>query len=320
MRPLAATPPLQVVTGKGGVGKSTFAAALALAAARDGREVLAIEMNAPAGLARYFGVRPEAHGVPVFAAPGIHVAFYEGEAALAEYLSRFIPFRGLLDSVVAHPLYRAFVSAGPGVRELMAIGKVRDELLGLSAGRPLWDLIVLDAGASGHALQLLGMPQATARTFSSGLAQRESNRVASTFSDPAQTAVHVVALPEEMPLEEAAEIIEKLRAELQLPVGRLVINQCRPLAPAGAAAALATLDASAEPDRAPADPDRARASLAAAARRALGWLELQEAGIAALERRVGLGAERLPHLVADPFGRRELDHLAAHLFVAGRRR
>lgn len=323
MRPLSATPPLQVVTGKGGVGKSTFAAALALAAARDGREVLAIEMNAPAGLARYFGVHPEAHGVPVFAAPGIHVAFYEGEAALAEYLSRFIPFRGLLDSVVAHPLYRAFVSAGPGVRELMAIGKVRDELLGLSAGRPLWDLIVLDAGASGHALQLLGMPQATARTFSSGLAQRESTRVASTFSDPAQTAIHVVALPEEMPLEEAAEIIERLRGELALPVGRLVINQCRPLAPPGAAAALAALEAPVAPDSArasSAEADVVRASLATAARRALGWLDLQEAGIAALERRVGMRAERLPHLVADPFGRRELDHLAAHLFVAGRRR
>lgn len=312
MRPNAATPPLQVVTGKGGVGKSTFAAALALAAARDGREVLAIEMNAPAGLARCFGVYPEAHGVPVYAAPGVHVAFYEGEAALAEYLSRFVPFRGLLNSVIAHPLYRAFVSAGPGVRELMAIGKVRDELLGLSAGRPLWDLIVLDAGASGHALQLLGMPQATARTFSGGLAQRESTRVASTFADPSQTAVHVVALPEEMPLEEAAEIIEKLRAELQLPVGRLVINRCRPLAPPGAADALARLDTHVV--------DSAQASLATAARRALGWLHLQEEGIAALERRVGMRAERLPHLVADPFGRDELERLAVQLFVPGRRR
>jgi anion-transporting ArsA/GET3 family ATPase len=241
--------------------------------------------------------------VPVAAAPNLHLAYYDGEAALAEYLGRFMPFRGLLKSVVTHPLYRAFVSAGPGVRELMAIGKVRDEMLGLSAGRPLWDLIVLDAGASGHALQLLGMPQATAKTFSSGLAHREATRVAGALADPEQTAVHVVALPEEMPLAEAAEIIEKLRGELVLPVGRLVVNQCRPLAPPGAAEAVAALAREAE-------SDLARRSLVFAARRELGWLELQEAGIGELERRLGVIAMRLPQLVATAFGKAEVEHLA----------
>jgi anion-transporting ArsA/GET3 family ATPase len=305
-RATRAVPPLQVVTGKGGVGKSTFAAALALAAVHDGREVLAIEMGEPSGLARLFGVRPERHGVPIAVAPQLSLAYYDGEAALAEYLGRFMPWTGVIQSVLSHPLYRAFVSAGPGVRELMAIGKVRDELLGLSSGRPLWDLIVVDAGASGHALQLLGMASATARTFRRGLAHREAERVAGVLADPEQTAVHVVALPEEMPLEEAAEVIEKLRGELELPVGHLVVNQCRPLAPSGAAEATAALELDS-------GGDPARRSLALAARRALGWLRLQEAGIAALERRVGLRAKRLPRLAGEPFAWAEVERLAACL-------
>jgi len=299
---------LHLVTGKGGVGKSTFAAALAIAAARGGRRVLAIEMGSPAGLSGLFGVRPPAHGLAVAVAPGVSLAYYDGEAALAEYLLKHVPLRGLMNAVFSHPLYRAFVAAGPGVRELMAIGKVRDEQLGLSTGGPLWDLIVVDAGASGHALQLLGMPAATARTFKSGLAHREATRVANSLADPETTSVHVVALPEEMPLEEAAEIIERLRDELRLPVGRLVINQCRPAPPSGAAAALAALrDGGADP---------ARRELALAAGRALGWLRLQEEGIAALERRVELEARRLPRLDAEPFGRAEVERLAAELEVA----
>ncbi len=302
-----AVPPLQLVTGKGGVGKSTFAAALALAAANAGCRVLAIEMGAPGGMAGLLGVRPTIHGVPVEAGPGLHLAYYDGEAALAEYLLRRLPLHGLLNAMFAHPLYKAFVAAGPGVRELMAIGKVRDEMLGLATGHPQWDLLVVDAGASGHALQLLRMPATAARTFKSGLAHREATRVARALADPDTTAVHVVALPEEMPLEEAAEIIERLRGELALPVGRLVVNQCRPLPPPGAAAALAMLRAG--------DGDAARRGLAVAAGRALGWLRLQEEGIAALERRVGLRAERLPRVEAEPFGRGEVERLAAE--VAG---
>jgi anion-transporting ArsA/GET3 family ATPase len=301
---------LQLVTGKGGVGKSTFAAALALAAAHAGKRVLAIEMGTPGGLAGLLGVWPSTHGVAVPAGIGLHLAYYDGEAALAEYLLGRLPLRGLMKAAFAHPLYRAFVAAGPGVRELMAIGKVRDEQLGLSTGGPLWDVIVVDAGASGHALQLLGMPAATARTFKSGLAHRESTRVAKSLADPETTAVHVVALPEEMPLEEAAEIIERLRGELELPVGRLVVNQCRPPPPAGAAAALASL----RNDR---DADLARRELAFAAGNALGWLRLQEDGIAALERRVALTADRLPRLVAEPFGRAEVERLAEEIDVGG---
>jgi anion-transporting ArsA/GET3 family ATPase len=289
--------PLQIVTGKGGVGKSTFAAAIALAAAREGERVLVIEMGGPGGIAGLFGVRPVEHGVPVTAAPNVSLAYYDGEAALAEYLLRRMPIARMMNALLAHPLYRAFVNAGPGVRELMAVGKVRDELLGLETGKPRWDRLVVDAGASGHALQLLGMPSAAARTFRAGLAHREATRVAKFLADRAITAVHVVALPEEMPLEEAAEIVAEVR-RLALPIGRLVVNQCRPRAPEGAAAAVRSLE---------------HGALADAARRALGWLRVQEDGIARLEARTELRAERLAFVHAEPFGRAEVAALATEL-------
>lgn len=302
----APRPKLHLVTGKGGVGKSSFTAALALQAAKRGQHVLAIELGEPSGLAGLLGVRPQRHGVPEPVRPGLSLAYFDGEAALGEYLLRRLPFRERMRAVFEHPLYRAFVGAGPGVADLMVIGKVRDELLGLATGKPQWDVLVVDAGASGHALQMLGMPAATASTFTAGLAHREARRVAAMLADPERTAVHVVALPERMPLVEAAETVERLRA-LGLPVGRLVVNQCRPPAPPGAEAAVARLAAV---DRRPDD-----VRLTRVARRTLAWVRAQEEGIAMLEQRVALTAERLPRLVTATFGRAQVEALAAALAV-----
>ena len=297
---------LHVITGKGGVGKSSLTAALALQAAHRGKRVLAVELGEPSGLAGLLGVRPQRHGVPEPVQPGLALAYFNGEEALAEYLLRRLPFRKRIQGFFEHPLYRAFVGAGPGVAELMVIGKVRDELLGLATGKPQWDLIAVDAGASGHALQMLGMPAATATAFKGGLAHREARRVAATLADPKRTAVHVVALPERMPLVEAAETVERL-CTLGLPVGRLVINQCRPPAPSGAEAAIARL--AEEEGR----PEFAR--LASVARRTLGWVRAQEDGIAELEQRVALATERLPRLITTAFGLSQLEVLAAALPV-----
>jgi len=260
-----------------------------------------VELGAPAGVADLLGARPVEHGKPVAVEAGLHLAYFDGEQALAEFLRRRVPFAGLLEAAIAHPLYQAFVSAGPGVRDLMAIGKVRDELLALSGGPRRWDLLVLDAGASGHALQMLGMPAATARTFSRGLAHREATKLARFLSDPARTAVHVVALPEQMPLEEATTVVQRVR-EMGLPLGRLVVNQCRPPAPAAADAAALALQriAAGLPGR---------EALSATITRDLGWLQIQEQGIERLRRRTDCPVERMPRLTAARFGPRELDQL-----------
>jgi anion-transporting ArsA/GET3 family ATPase len=250
---------LHYVTGKGGVGKSTVAAALALAIAARGDRVLAIELDGPGGLRRIL----EGSEVPVES--------FDGARAFAEYLERRMHLGRLARAVMAHPLYGAFVEAAPGLGELMVIGKVRDALV----LQRRWDAVVVDAGSSGHALEHLRMPAAAQRTFTSGRVHREAAANAALLRDPAVCAVHVVAIPEEMPLREAAQTVAALRA-LELPVGAVIVNLCRPRAPAGVDDAIARL----------AGP------LAAVARRARSWERIQEQGIAGL----GVAAARLPRI------------------------
>jgi anion-transporting ArsA/GET3 family ATPase len=275
---------LHFVTGKGGVGKSTVAAALALDLAARGRRVLALELGAPAGLCRVLQTTPPGPGVivPVAAEPRLALAAFDGAAALGEYLVRRMHLGRIGERLMAHPLYRGFAAAAPGVRELLVVGKIRDELvLQRDGARPKWDAIVVDAGASGHAIEHLRMPSAAATAFRSGLVHREAAVNAALLRDGARCAVHVVATPEELPLREAAQVIGLLRGH-GLPVGALLVNQCRPEAPAGVDDVIAIL--------APAS------TLRAVATRARAWERIQARGLATLEAEVGLRATRLPRL------------------------
>ena len=276
---------LHLITGKGGVGKSTVAAALAMAAAARKRRVLAIELSGPGGLCRIFGNVPAGPGAVARVDDHIWLSYFDGAAALAEYLTRKVHLGRLLGPVLDHRVYRAFVGAAPGVRELMAIGKVRDELRRRDGIRYAWDAIVVDAGASGHALSDLRIPGAAARAFDKGRVHRESSRIDALLRDPARSAMHVVATPEEMPLSEAAQVIDSLTNELSMPIGALLINQCRPVCPLGLDAALGCLPGGG-----------AGAALARAVRAARGWEAIQERGIASLEQRTGLTAVRLPRV------------------------
>lgn len=306
--------PLQFVVGKGGVGKSTLSAALALAAARQKRRVLAVELGSAGGLARAFSVSPAAPGVPAEARPGIWIAYVEGEAALAEYLELIIPIRRLLAAVFASRIYRYFVAAAPGLKELMTVGKVwyehdRREVNGDRA----WDVIVVDAGASGHSLQYLQMPSVAARTFRSGLVHREAVKIHEFLRSPTVTAIHVVATPEDMPLTEARQIVERLRGDLSLPLGGVFINRCRALAPKGVEDAVENLsrielETSALPF--PVDARTLKDGIYDSCQRALNWARIQEAGIARLERSVGSRVIRLPLLATEEFGFSEICALA----------
>ena len=266
---------------------------MALVLADRGARVLAVELGRPGGLSRILGAVPDAPGVATPTPTGVPLMVVDGPAALAEFLTGFVHLHGLAALVIDHPLYRAFVGAAPGVRELMTMGKlVRDEL---RHRKPPWDDIVVDAGSSGHSLQHLRMPAATARAFRSGLVHREAAHIDEVLRDRATTAVHVVATPEEMPLREAASVITAVRA-MSMPVGSLIVNRCRPVPPPGLPAALAV-----EPEipaQAPVEVEALRALF----RRELAWAERQETGIAGLERETSLSARRLPRLATAAIG------------------
>ncbi len=288
---------LEIVVGKGGVGKSTVSAAFAIAAFRRGARVLAIEVEEAAGLSRAFGVEPDRPGTIVKSPSGVCLAWVEGTAALAEYLERKVRLGPMLQPVLRHPLYRAFVAAAPGLGELLLIGKVRDELV----LQKKWDTVVLDAGASGHALELLRMSSVAAKTFRSGRVHREALRVHGLLADPERARVHVVATPERMAIAEAIDLNRRV-SEIGLSIGALIVNACRAPAPRGIEATLARLPGS--------ELGRALLELA---NRALGWQRLQARAIAELETATGRQTLRLPLLAAPVLGAHELVMLSRFL-------
>src|SRR5438874_3717694 len=207
---------LHFVVGKGGVGKTTVAAALALTLARRGRRTLAVEMEPGRRLAGLLGREAD---------PRLSVLHVDGRAALEEYLGLIIPVKRLLATVFASKLYQYFVAAAPGLKELMTVGKIWYEATREEAGRPCWDAIVVDAPATGHSLQYLRMPQAAREAFGAGLVQREATKITGLLRDRRTTAIHLVTLAEEMPVTETLETRTQLVETLGLPLGFVIVNR-----------------------------------------------------------------------------------------------
>ncbi len=298
---------LHFVVGKGGVGKTTVAAALALALARRGQRTLAVEMDTGGRLPALLG------GADI---PGLRMLSIDGRAALEEYLGLIIPVKRLLATIFSSKVYQYFVAAAPGLKELMTVGKIWYEATRQEGARPAWDAIVVDAPATGHSLQYLRMPQAARETFGVGLVQREATRITELLRDARTTAVHLVTLAEEMPVAETLESRQQLRA-LGLPLGHVIVNRLhrRHFDPR----LLERLRATAETAQA-----SERSLLGCIAERAAeesGWSDINAAYIARLKAGIGdAPLVELPFLFVEEFGRAELEQLSRLLEVtmAGR--
>jgi anion-transporting ArsA/GET3 family ATPase len=212
--------------GKGGVGKTTIAATVALTLARHGKKTLLIELDDNSRAARLLGVSStdqQATG-PQPVSSSLFVLSTSGQIALAEYLQLIIPFKPLLRTIVESRAYQYFVAAAPGLKELLTMGKVWYEERKREAEHPLWDIIVVDLPATGHSLQYLRMPHAAHETFG-GIISREAERIAALLDDPEKTAVNLVTTPDELPVSETQEAYQQLTEDLRLPVGALFINR-----------------------------------------------------------------------------------------------
>jgi anion-transporting ArsA/GET3 family ATPase len=213
---------LLFVTGKGGVGKTTVAAALGLLAAREKKRTLVCEVDAKGNLADFYEMTPPGFD-PVQVQPNLHVMSMNTEESLKEYLSLQLKLP-LLAKI--GPLARTFdflANAAPGVKEILTVGK-----LGWEVREKHYDLVVVDAPATGHIVGQLRAPQAINELVQVGLVRDQTGWLKDILADPAQTGVVIVASPEEMPVTESLELIDRLHEETDVDVASLVVNRVLP--------------------------------------------------------------------------------------------
>ena len=210
------------VTGKGGVGKTTIAAGLAQLAAEHGKRVLVCEVDAKGDVASLFESPPTGF-TPREVAPGVWSMSMDTEASLREYLKLHlrIPVVGRIG-----PLARAFdfvATAAPGVREILTVGKLCWEVR-----ESHYDLVVVDAPASGHIIGQLAAPQAINDLVKVGLIRSQTDWMLDILSDPRQTGLVAVWTPEEMPVSETLELCTRVREETTVRMSAVVVNRVLP--------------------------------------------------------------------------------------------
>jgi anion-transporting ArsA/GET3 family ATPase len=215
--------PLVVVTGKGGVGKSTVAAALGLVASRRGRRTIIAEVARRDDVSRTLG------GTGVHEdelAPGLHHISIDPEVAMEEYLADQLPSRALVEVLTSSRSFAYLAAATPGLRELVTVGKVWElaQDARRAPGARAYDLVVLDAPATGHGVAILAAPRTFAEVALAGPIARQGRTIDAMLSDPARTGVVAVARPEEMPVAETLALQDALAAQVGLPVDLVVAN------------------------------------------------------------------------------------------------
>jgi anion-transporting ArsA/GET3 family ATPase len=214
---------LLVITGKGGVGKSTVSAALALGLAQSGRRTLLCEVNSTGRATALLGYPPA----------GPTLTRLEGELwsvdvrpaeAMREYVLQRIRIERVYRAVFENKLVRAFLRFIPSLAETVMLGKILWHLRETDGARRRWDVLVVDAPATGHALTFLGVPQVLLDTLPPGTMADEATWMRDLLVDPEVTRALVVALPEELPILESVELATGLRA-LHLALAAVVLNQ-----------------------------------------------------------------------------------------------
>ena len=294
------------VTGKGGVGKTTVAAALGIAATRAGQRVLVCEVADQERLTAAFGL-PPAGFREIEIEPGLGAFSVNPEDAISEWLEYQLRSRTLAGLLGGSRIFQYLATAAPGLAEMVTIGKLW-ELAQLERKTPSaapYDLVIVDAPATGHGLALLRAPQTFGDIARVGPIAHQAEIVDRFVRDPAATAVVAVALAEEMPVSETLELEARLRDELDVELDHVFVNAVLPdrLIGREAETIAAAADAASATARSALDAALAAHSSVRAQRSQLGRLRR---GLAAK-------ATTLPHLLTTDVGRDGLDRLATKL-------
>jgi anion-transporting ArsA/GET3 family ATPase len=226
---------LHVVTGKGGTGKTTVAAALALALAAGGGCVLLVETEGRQGIAQLFDTPPlpyEERRVAVARGGGeVKALAIDVEEALLDYLDMFYNLRRAGRALRKMGAIDFATSIAPGLRDVLITGKIKEAVTRRHDGRPVYDAFVVDAPPTGRITRFLGVTAEMAQLARSGPIKTQSDGVMAVLRSP-QTAVHLVTLLEDMPVQETADAIAEL-TKAALPIGSIVVNMAaEPVLPA----------------------------------------------------------------------------------------
>jgi len=296
------------VTGKGGVGKTTVAAAVGLAAAEAGRRTIVCEVAEQDRVSRAFKREGVTAETEVQLADNLWAITIDPTKALQEWLAKQLGGGAPLRLLTRSHAFQYFVAAAPGAKELISIAKVWElaQLSRWDARNRTYDLVVVDAPASGHGIAMLKTPRTYGEIAHVGPIRRQAGKITELLGDADRTAYLAVALPEEMPVVETLELGRKLPEAVGLGLEAIVVNGVWP-------ERFSQDDA--ERLRAASrnghDPEAAGAIRAALAEHERAQLQREHLG--RLERESGARVLTLPYLFESELGLPEYERLAAEL-------
>jgi len=213
-----------VLSGKGGVGRTTVAAALARAAAAAGKRVLIAQTSAPERLGAMLG-RPGPVGPAVVEIDErISAVNMTPQGSLREYGLMTLRYEAVYRAVFENKAVRGFLAAVPGLDAYAMFGKAWFHTTEQVQGRPKYDLVILDAPATGHAVTMLRLPQAILDGVGKGPLIKDARAARDLLSDAERAALVIATLAEELPAREAVELARAAKHTLGIPLGPLIVN------------------------------------------------------------------------------------------------